>query len=322
MSVYNARAFLAAAVASVCGQTCGDFEFLIADDCSTDSSREILEEWVERDARIRLYRNDHRQGLTANLERLTALARGAYLARMDADDSSAPERFATQIERMSGEPSIGVLGTWIRTIDHCGEFLQERRIPNDDHYIKCQLRCGINPLTHGSLIFRKDLFSHLERPWWRFRYGQDLDLLLRLSDRTTFGVVEKCLYDFRIHSAGMSGMVYRERKKLIRLILRVHAGEVSGKPISWQDEEAGLLRCCESGADRQRRSMECYLRGRQAQVRGQILQARRELWKAWRLAPGNPKAALMLALCFLPAVCTHFLIGRWRRFLGQREGWR
>ena len=85
MSVYNGEKYLVEAIESILAQTFREFEFLIMDDGSKDGSREILESFVARDNRIRVFAQEN-AGLAESLNRLIGFSRGEYLARMDADD--------------------------------------------------------------------------------------------------------------------------------------------------------------------------------------------------------------------------------------------
>ena len=97
MTMFNAAAHLRASVGSVLSQTFGDFEFVIVDDGSRDDSAAIVESY--RDARIRLVRNERNKGQTPCLNQGLALARGAWVARQDADDISLPRRLERQVEK-------------------------------------------------------------------------------------------------------------------------------------------------------------------------------------------------------------------------------
>src|SRR5215211_725311 len=92
MTVFNAERYLREAIESVLNQTFGDFEFVIVDDGSTDRSLDILKEYAQRDPRIRLISRENK-GIVASANEGIAVARGQYLARMDADDVSLPQRF-------------------------------------------------------------------------------------------------------------------------------------------------------------------------------------------------------------------------------------
>ena len=90
--VYNASAFLKNSVNSILNQTFTDFELLLLDDCSSDNSVEIIKGF--KDSRIKYYQNEHNLGISESRNRLMDLAQGEYLAIMDNDDLSLPERFA------------------------------------------------------------------------------------------------------------------------------------------------------------------------------------------------------------------------------------
>ncbi|TXJ00169.1 MAG: glycosyltransferase family 2 protein [Neisseriales bacterium] len=114
MPVYNAEKYITEAVESILNQTYSDFEFIIIDDCSTDSSYQILQKYAEKDKRIRIFRNDtnRKQAYTKNFA--IKLAKGKFIAFMDADDISLPARFTKQVTFMESHPDIGVCGTWIK----------------------------------------------------------------------------------------------------------------------------------------------------------------------------------------------------------------
>ena len=121
MAVYNGAAYLVDAIDSILGQTFGDFQFLILDDCSCDKTPAVLSDLAARDPRIRVERNSENLGQTPTLNRGLDLVETEYVARMDADDLSAPERLARQIGFLDVNPECVLLGTGARDIDSRGE---------------------------------------------------------------------------------------------------------------------------------------------------------------------------------------------------------
>src|SRR4051794_24772902 len=103
LAVYNGGRYLRAAVDSILTQTFTDFEFIIIDDGSTDGSLATLREFAQRDPRINLVSRPNK-GLTVTLNEGIALARGEFLARMDADDIALPQRFEKQIAYLRDHP--------------------------------------------------------------------------------------------------------------------------------------------------------------------------------------------------------------------------
>jgi len=171
MSVYNASDYLKDAIESILNQTFSDFEFLIIDDHSTDSSVDIIKKFVNQDTRVRLFINHSNLGLTKNLNTLIKIAKGNYIARMDADDISLPYRFEKQILFLEKNKEIMVLGTYIQ------DFMSNKVIkyPLTDNYIR-KVVAKSSPLGHPSVIIRKSVFESGLLYQEKYRTNQDLAL--------------------------------------------------------------------------------------------------------------------------------------------------
>lgn len=115
MPVYNAEKFLKPAIESILNQTFSDFELIIIDDNSNDKTADIIKSY--NDNRIKHIVNPNRIGFTNSLNQGLKIAQGDYIARMDADDISDPERFSKEIEFLENNPDIGVCGSWMKIID-------------------------------------------------------------------------------------------------------------------------------------------------------------------------------------------------------------
>lgn len=160
MPVYNAEKYVAEAVESILQQTYSDFEFIIIDDCSTDSSYKILQEYAAKDQRIKLFRNEqnYKQAYTKN--RAIEIAQGKYIAFMDADDISLPERFAKQVEFMESHPEIGVCGSLFEPFTNDMNCqLGNMNLPAEHDIIKIYLCMFYNVIAHPTTIIRKQVFS-------------------------------------------------------------------------------------------------------------------------------------------------------------------
>src|SRR3989344_8117032 len=114
MPVYNAQLYLSLAVKSILAQTYKNFEFIIVDDASTDSTPKILNDFNKIDKRIILLKDKTNLGVTKSLNIGVSKAKGKYIIRMDADDWSYPERFELQVELMEKNPSVIVSGSYIK----------------------------------------------------------------------------------------------------------------------------------------------------------------------------------------------------------------
>jgi glycosyltransferase involved in cell wall biosynthesis len=120
MPVYNAERYVSEAIESVLSQTFKDFEFLILDDGSTDGSLAILKGHAERDPRIRLTSRPNK-GLAPTLNELMDQARGEFVARMDADDVSLPERLERQADYLRKHPDCVIVGCHALVMDSDGD---------------------------------------------------------------------------------------------------------------------------------------------------------------------------------------------------------
>jgi glycosyltransferase involved in cell wall biosynthesis len=182
LPVRNGEETLQAALDSISGQTFSDFELLVVDDGSTDGTRDILQEAARGDTRIRVLDQDH-SGIVTALERARASARGAFLARMDADDLSLPRRFQLQMDLMLADRRVVACGTGVRYVPweavKEGALRYERWINGlmsheameRDLFVEC-------PLAHPSLLLRAEAMElvggYRDRGW-----AEDYDLVLR-----------------------------------------------------------------------------------------------------------------------------------------------
>ena len=123
MPVYNGERFLSEAVESILKQTYQDFEFIIVDDGSTDRSLEIIQYYQALDERIILIENGKNIGVASSLNKGISAAKGEFIARMDADDISLPERLEQQRAFMFTRPDLGVLGCNYYRIHADGELM-------------------------------------------------------------------------------------------------------------------------------------------------------------------------------------------------------
>ncbi|MBK8374006.1 MAG: glycosyltransferase [Sphingomonadales bacterium] len=200
MSVYNGEQFLAPAIESILVQSLTDFDFLILDDGSSDSSWSILQDYAGRDDRIRLIRRENK-GLIVSLNELIAAATAPLLARMDCDDISMPDRFTRQVAFLEANPDYGVVGSQRVNIDEQG---QELPMAGPDYALDHQQflsNIGTESLLcHSSVMMRRDMVQAVGGYHAAFRHCEDFDLWLRLSNLTKLCSMPEKLVCYR-HSA-------------------------------------------------------------------------------------------------------------------------
>ena len=196
LAVCNGEAYLRESIQSIQAQTFRDWELIVVDDGSTDRTPKILDQFQREDARIRIFSHE-KQGLVASLNHGIMMARGEYIARMDADDVSMPERFAIQLEYLDGHHDIGVCGSSIETFGADSSEVVE--YPGEDGVIRCQLLFS-SSLAHPVTMFRRSLILH-HRLFYNERalHAEDYDLWVRAAQHTRFANIPLVLLRYRTH---------------------------------------------------------------------------------------------------------------------------
>lgn len=213
MSVFNAEDFIQEAVGSVLQQTFSDFEFIIVDDASTDGTLQRLRSY--RDTRIRIFCNEINMGLTRSLNKGLEFVQGEYIARMDADDISFPDRFQEQKNFLDAHPEVGVCGTWVRVMDTDIEY----RYYADHSTIVSKLLLG-NAFAHPSVMMRKSVLdAHGLKYDETFRYAQDYDLWVRLAEHTKLANLKKVLLHYRLHENCASKKNAKSQQETVKRVL-------------------------------------------------------------------------------------------------------
>lgn len=202
MSVYNGEKYLKEAVDSILNQTFTDFEFLITNDASTDKSMEILRSY--NDSRIKIVSNEKNLGLTKSLNKGLSLAKGEYIARMDADDISDPYRLEKQVYFLDMHPEIGILGTQYRLFDSNSRNSKIMVVPTCDVQIRWNLlfKCTF---AHPTVMIRKNVLLVNKLKYDEaFFVAEDYELWTRLLKYTRGANLKECLLQYRIHSTNAS----------------------------------------------------------------------------------------------------------------------
>lgn len=195
MPVYNSEKYLRPAIDSILGQSFQDFEFIIIDDGSTDSTSNILKSYT--DNRIKIINHSYNLGIVKSLNEGLKISRGAYIARMDADDVSMPERLAEQYSYIHSNPEVVVCGANIQSINSAGKITSGAWWKKDDGQLDWELIWG-NVLPHPTVLIRKEaLQSDLYR---NYKFAEDYDLWLRMLNKGKIVRMDKVLLLYRIHS--------------------------------------------------------------------------------------------------------------------------
>ncbi len=201
MATYNAMPFLPPAVDSILGQTFADFQFVIVDDGSTDDSHDYLNSLD--DARIKLVQNKN-SGLSAALNRGIQECAGEYVARMDADDISMPNRLAVQVDFLDRRPDISCVGTQVVPFGDSGSG-SDLRLPTQHREIVQCLKEGRHAIVHASAMMRLEVLQKIGGYWPYRLVAEDYDLFLRMSEVAELATIDEVLYQVRYHMSSLNG---------------------------------------------------------------------------------------------------------------------
>jgi glycosyltransferase involved in cell wall biosynthesis len=194
---YNEAPHLLDMVKSVFAQTFTDWELILLDDGSTDNSLELARS-ID-DPRVRVFSNDKNIGRPASLNKITSLARGKYIARMDADDMCSPTRIEKQVRLIESDPKLDVVGTGICYLDKNDKPVGHRILKTLHHEI-CQYPERTIGLCHGSILGKKEWFQ--KYPYnEKLSYAIDYCVFLRAYPNSFFANVVEPLYYYRLETS-------------------------------------------------------------------------------------------------------------------------
>jgi glycosyltransferase involved in cell wall biosynthesis len=205
LPVYNAEKYISEAIWSILNQTHKNFELIIIDDGSTDRSLEIIETII--DPRIILITRENR-GLIKTLNQAISLAKGDFIARMDADDISHPRRLELQLNFLLQHPDVGVIGSYVECVDENGVLLCIRKPPRLNYFLKGMCLFGV-PFSHPSIMVNYKLIGEEYYYDEKYVHAEDFELWVRLSKNFKFGLVAECLLKYRILNSSVSSL-YKE----------------------------------------------------------------------------------------------------------------
>lgn len=204
MSCYNAVKWLDEAINSILNQTFTDFEFIIIDDGSTDETLKIINSYAENDDRIVVVSKPN-TGLADSLNVGLEMARGEWIARLDADDVAFPSRLEMQIEFLNKNKQIGLLGSGCTLIDAKGVIIKDFKYPSMHRTIVKKIEAMGAPFPHSSVIFKRKIVQDIGGYRSRLNGAEDGDLWLRIAENYTIACLPLLLIKLRRHSESITG---------------------------------------------------------------------------------------------------------------------
>ena len=206
MPVYNSERYVAEAIESILDQTFTDFEFLIIDDASTDRTKSIIKSY--KDPRIHVIEKPDNTGYTRSLNLGLKKAKGRYIARMDSDDISFPERFEKQVSFLNANPKYILCGTSYSIIDQDHQVL----LPKTNKEIRLNL-LRTNCIAHPTIMLKKDIIKKYSLQYDpKMEPSEDYDLWVRLLPLGKLYNLQEVLLKYRLHNSSVSRKRIREQE--------------------------------------------------------------------------------------------------------------
>jgi glycosyltransferase involved in cell wall biosynthesis len=231
MPVYNGMPYLQHAVASVLAQTISDWQCIIVNDGSTDSTRDFLASI--RDDRFVILEQAN-AGISAAVNHGLRYCQSRYVARLDADDVAMPTRLAHQVAFLNARPDVALVGTQIAPLGtvSVGPSL---KLPTEHDAIMTDLLAGRHAVAHSSVVIRTEVLRNIGG-YWSLPFGEEYDLMLRLGEVERLANLDRVLLHYRMHQASMNGSSMRRMRTSVLYACESARRRQSGLlPISFDD---------------------------------------------------------------------------------------
>lgn len=199
MPAYNAERTLAEAIESILAQEFRDFELIIVDDGSTDSTATLLKSYARSEARIVILTNAPNQGISRSRNRALGAARGKYVACLDSDDVAEPSRLRIQLEFMRKNPDCVLLGSDLTIIDETSTIVGRRVYPHSDHELRKAMP-RLNPFAQPASMFHAELARKVGGFREDLPLCEDYDLFFRLAEQGAVANLAQPLTRYRVSS--------------------------------------------------------------------------------------------------------------------------
>ena len=234
---YNRAKLLPRALDSVLLQDFKDLEIIIIDDDSEDNTKEVVDSYIQKDGRIKYYKNYDNLGISKSRNKGVDIAEGEYIAMLDSDDWWLKEdKLSRQVAIFESNPDVGVLGTGVVLYDDKDNFIKEDIYKDEDAEIRRNILAK-NQFAQSSVVFRKDAYIAAQGYDESLDVCEDLDLWLRIGNRYKLANIKEALTAYFVNPQGESKLHKRRVIKMTDMIIDKYKmnypGYLKAKLKSW-----------------------------------------------------------------------------------------
>jgi glycosyltransferase involved in cell wall biosynthesis len=215
MSCYNEETTVSKAIDSILNQSFEDFEFIVIDDGSYDRTQDIIKGFT--DTRIKFFANERNIGLAGSLNKGIRKAKGKYIARMDADDWSVPDRIEKQVEFLESNSKFDVLGSNALFISDDGQT--KSRLPLGNESITKNMYRKTT-IIHPSVMVRKAAFNKYGLYNENLSWAEDKDLWLRWRGKVKFSNLGETLIHYQVKEKLNAKILYYNHYVLLKNMIK------------------------------------------------------------------------------------------------------
>ncbi|WP_198038960.1 glycosyltransferase family 2 protein [Skermanella stibiiresistens] len=246
MPAYNSEAFIVEAVESILNQTFQDFELIISDDGSSDRTLEIARSYAAKDPRVKVIQADH-VGAAENGNRCLRAAKYPWVARMDSDDISLPDRLAVLAEAVRANPEVVLWGAWAGLIDRWSRRMRQVRLgpETQQDYLDARKDGRVILVVSPTCMFRRDLALDLGGYDDRMDGADDVELMNSLAELGPVRVIPREIALYRLHGGSVSATRFLRQHRVLQYLHQRNLARLRGSDLTieefWRDLEAQPL---------------------------------------------------------------------------------
>jgi glycosyltransferase involved in cell wall biosynthesis len=200
----NRAAFIAKAISSALDQSFTNWEMIILDDDSNDNTKDLVNEYVAKDGRIKYYKNSPALGISDNRNKGLVLSKGKYIAILDSDDFWIDrDKLQKQYDFLEQNQDYVLISSNIRIIDDKGNFIKETTFATEDYDIRKKILRD-NQIPHSAVLINKDSIEKVGNYDEKLSCVEDLDLFLKLGKIGKIKNLPEITTAYTRHSGGIS----------------------------------------------------------------------------------------------------------------------
>lgn len=209
MAAYNSERFIGAAIESVLRQTYQEFELLIIEDGSTDGTLGVIRSFSDK--RIRVLINDNNKGTLYSMRRAMSEARGKYVAVLDSDDISEPDRLRKQVHLLERKPTVLLCASKAKNLVE-GRLENRQYLPvKNSRQLRFSLLFGNDMTAHSSVMFRRKEIQELGIHYEKYDYCHDYHFIMNVGLRSPIYLINEELIQYRIHRKQKTSVLSQQR---------------------------------------------------------------------------------------------------------------